>query len=160
MKQWNSGKMVEFILDLIFQEFFIFKMGKYRISDVIIFLKLLVAFLLFAGICAVFQAVFFEPSKNYFQEESVMYFEESQSFIQSNKEYLSQVVSVKGIVTDVTLSSPYISVILDGTLCFSFESEKTQENIQLTDTLSIKGRYEGSDDVFEEYSFTDCSVYN
>tara|TARA_X000000368_G_C22636088_1_gene538862 strand:- start:182 stop:559 length:378 start_codon:yes stop_codon:yes gene_type:complete len=100
------------------------------------------------------------PSTNYYDVPVKHSFENSKQFVNVQDKFVSQVVSVKGIVTDVTLSSPYISVILDGTLCFSFESEKTQENIQLTDTLSIKGRYEGYDELFEEYSFTDCSVYN
>lgn len=100
------------------------------------------------------------PSINYYDIPVQHSFENSKQFINVHEEFVSQVVSIKGIVTDVTLSSPYISVILDGNLCFSFESEKNQVNIQLTDTLSIKGRYEGYDELFEEYSFTDCSVYN
>ena len=100
------------------------------------------------------------PSTNYYALPVKYSFENSNQFVSFQDEFVSQVVSVKGVVTDVTLSSPYISVILDGILCFSFESDKTQENIQLTDTLSIKGRYEGYDELIEEYSFTDCSVYN
>jgi len=100
------------------------------------------------------------PSTIYYDAPVKYSFENSKQFVDVQDQFVSQVVSVKGVVTDVTLSSPYISVILDGILCFSFESEKTQENIQLTDTLSIKGRYEGYDELFEEYSFTDCRVYN
>ena len=100
------------------------------------------------------------PSTNYYELPVKYSFENSKQFVNVQDEFVSQVVSIKGVVTDVTFSSPYISVILDGILCFSFESEKNQENILLSDTLSIKGRYEGYDELFEEYSFTDCSVYN
>lgn len=100
------------------------------------------------------------PSTNYYDVPVKYSFENSKQFVNVQDEFVSQVVSIKGVVTDVTFSSPYISVILDGILCFSFESEKNQENILLSDTLSIKGRYEGYNELLEEYSFTDCSVYN
>ena len=71
------------------------------------------------------------PSTNYYDVPVKYSFENSKQFVNVQDEFVSQVVSIKGVVTDVTFSSPYISVILDGILCFSFESEKNQENILL-----------------------------
>lgn len=116
------------------------------------------------SVLGVLMLIFFlfisKPSVNYYNEESTHFFDNNEKFIERESEFVAKVVSVKGIVTDVTFSSPFISVVLDSVLCFSFESEKVQKDIQITDTLSIKGRYEGYDELFEEYSFTDCSVYN
>lgn len=116
------------------------------------------------SVLGVLMLIFFlfisKPSVNYYNEEPTHFFDNNEKFIEREFEFVAKVVSVKGIVTDVTFSSPFISVVLDSVLCFSFESEKVQKDIQITDTLSIKGRYEGYDELFEEYSFTDCSVYN
>ena len=68
------------------------------------------------------------------------------------------VIDVKGLITDVTLGSPFISVILDSNLHFSFESEKNRDEFIIYDSLTIKGRLEGYDDLFHQYTFTDCSV--
>ena len=41
---------------------------------------------------------------------------------------------------------------------FSVETINITKEINTNDELVIKGRYQGYDDLFDEYSFTDCSV--
>ena len=100
----------------------------------------------------------YRPSTNYLDKESDICFNNSENFIESSDNFISKVISVKGVVTDVILGSPYISVVLDSKLHFSFESSKTQSVFLISDTLSVKGRFEGYDDLFEQYTFTDCTV--
>ena len=100
----------------------------------------------------------YRPSTNYLEKESDIYFNNSENFIESSDNFISKVISVKGVVTDVISGSPYISVVLDSKLHFSFESSKTQSVFLISDTLSVKGRFEGYDDLFEQYTFTDCTV--
>ena len=112
--------------------------------------------LLFALITVI--VYIYRPSTNYLDMESDIYFNNSENFIESSDNFISKVISVKGVVTDVISGSPYISVVLDSKLHFSFESSKTQSVFLISDTLSVKGRFEGYDDLFEQYTFTDCTV--
>ena len=112
--------------------------------------------LLFALITVI--VYIYRPSTNYLEKESDIYFNNSENFIESSDNFISKVISVKGVVTDVISGSPYISVVLDSKLHFSFESSKTQSVFLISDTLSVKGRFEGYDDLFEQYTFTDCTV--
>ena len=112
--------------------------------------------LLFALITVI--VYIYRPSTNYLDKESDIYFNNSENFIESSDNFISKVISVKGVVTDVISGSPYISVVLDSKLHFSFESSKTQSVFLISDTLSVKGRFEGYDDLFEQYTFTDCTV--
>ena len=112
--------------------------------------------LLFALITVI--VYIYRPSTNYLDMESDIYFNNSENFIESSDNFISKVISVKGVVTDVISGSPYISVVLDSKLHFSFESSQTQSVFLISDTLSVKGRFEGYDDLFEQYTFTDCTV--
>ena len=112
--------------------------------------------LLFALITVI--VYIYRPSTNYLEKESDIYFNNSENFIESSDNFISKVISVKGVVTDVISGSPYISVVLDSKLHFSFESSQTQSVFLISDTLSVKGRFEGYDDLFEQYTFTDCTV--
>lgn len=112
--------------------------------------------LLFALITVI--VYIYRPSTNYLDKESDIYFNNSENFIESSDNFISKVISVKGVVTDVISGSPYISVVLDSKLHFSFESSQTQSVFLISDTLSVKGRFEGYDDLFEQYTFTDCTV--
>ena len=112
--------------------------------------------LLFALITVI--VYIYRPSTNYLDKESDIYFNNSENFIESSDNFISKVISVKGVVTDVISGSPFISVVLDSKLHFSFESSKTQSVFLISDTLSVKGRFEGYDDLFEQYTFTDCTV--
>ena len=100
----------------------------------------------------------YRPSTNYLERESDIYFYNLENFIDSSDNYVSKVISIKGSITDVVSGSPYISVVLDSKLHFSFESSKTQSVFLVGDTISIKGRFEGYDELFEQYTFTDCTV--
>ena len=100
----------------------------------------------------------YRPSTNYLERESDVYFYNLENFIDSSDNYVSKVISIKGSITDVVSGSPYISVVLDSKLHFSFESSKTQSVFLVGDTISVKGRFEGYDDLFEQYTFTDCTV--
>jgi len=97
-------------------------------------------------------------SQNYYETREEFSFENSKQFIDLQSEYLSKVVSIKGVVTNLTFSSPYLSIVLNDNLHFSFEIENNNQNIQFQDTVIIKGRYEGFDELFEQYSFTNCRV--
>ena len=98
------------------------------------------------------------PSKNFYLTDSEHSFRSTNQFKQLHSQYIGKVIDVKGLITDVTLGSPFISVVLDSNLHFSFESEKTQDEFIINDSLTIKGRLEGYDDLFNQYTFTDCSV--
>ena len=100
----------------------------------------------------------YRPSTNYFERKSDVYFYNLENFIDSSDNYVSKVISFKGSITDIVSGSPYISVVLDSKLHFSFESSKTQSVFLIGDTISVKGRFEGYDDLFEQYTFTDCTV--
>ena len=98
------------------------------------------------------------PSINYLSITSEKSFSSTNQFEEIQSEYIGKVIDITGVVTDLTLGSPYINVVLDSNLFFSFESEKTQDEFTISDTLTIKGRFEGYDDLFHQYTFTDCSV--
>ena len=100
----------------------------------------------------------YRPSTNYLERESDVYFYNLKNFIDSSDNYVSKVISIKGSITDVISGSPYISVVLESKLHFSFESTKTQSVFLVGDTISVKGRFEGYDNLFEQYTFTDCTV--
>ena len=100
----------------------------------------------------------YRPSTNYLERESDVYFYNLENFIDSSDNYVSKVISIKGSITNVVSGSPYISVVLDSKLHFSFESSKTQSVFLVGDTISVKGRFEGYDELFEQYTFTDCTV--
>ncbi|MAO72412.1 MAG: hypothetical protein CMD02_07915 [Flavobacteriales bacterium] len=98
------------------------------------------------------------PSTNYLLTTSEKSFSSTSQFEVIQSEYIGKVIDIKGVITDLTLGSPYISVVLDSNLYFSFESKKTQDEFSISDTLTIKGRFEGYDDLFYQYTFTDCSI--
>ena len=112
--------------------------------------------LLFALITVI--VYIYRPSTNYLERESDVYFYNLKNFIDSSDNYVSKVISIKGSITDVVSGSPYISVVLESKLHFSFESTKTQSVFLVGDTISVKGRFEGYDNLFEQYTFTDCTV--
>lgn len=98
------------------------------------------------------------PSTNYLLTTSEKSFSSTNQFEEIHTQYIGKVIDIKGVITDLTLGSPYKSVVLDNNLYFSFESEKSKDAFSISDTLTIKGRYEGYDDLFNQYTFTDCSI--
>ena len=61
------------------------------------------------------------PPKNFFLTDSEHSFRSTNQFKELHSQYIGKVIDVKGLITDVTLSSPFISVILDSNLHFYFE---------------------------------------
>jgi len=98
------------------------------------------------------------PATDYFNKESEIYFDSTDDFKKINKEYVSKIVTIKGQVTNVNSVSPFLSVTLDGSFLFSFDMSKTNSQFIIQDQILIKARFVGYDDLFDEYSFTDCKV--
>jgi len=98
------------------------------------------------------------PATDYFNKESEIYFDSTDDFKKINKEYVSKIVTIKGQVTNVNSVSPFLSVTLDGSFLFSFDMSKTNSQFIIQDQIVIKARFVGYDDLFDEYSFTDCKV--
>ena len=98
------------------------------------------------------------PATDYFNKESEIYFDSTDDFKKINKEYVSKIVTIKGQVTNVNSVSPFLSVTLDGSFLFSFDMSKTNFQFIIQDQIVIKARFVGYDDLFDEYSFTDCKV--
>ncbi|MBT5858510.1 MAG: hypothetical protein HOA52_02670 [Flavobacteriales bacterium] len=99
-----------------------------------------------------------QPATDYFNKESEIYFDSTDDFKKINKEYVSKIVTIKGQVTNVNSVSPFLSVTLDGSFLFSFDMSKTNSQFIIQDQIVIKARFVGYDDLFDEYSFTDCKV--
>ena len=113
----------------------------------IIFSALIIGFLSFLYISM--------PSKNYFLTTSEHSFRSTNQFKEFHSEYIGKVMMLKFCYRS-DLGSLYI--VLDSNLHFSFESEKNQEEFIINDSLTIKGRAEGYDDLLHQYTFTDCGV--
>ena len=65
---------------------------------------------------------------------------------------------ITGVVTKIDPVSPFVSITLDTSFVFSFEMTKTEKNFFLGEKIKVKSRFVGFDDLFEEYSFTDCNI--
>ena len=98
------------------------------------------------------------PSTDYFLSKSEKYFDSTSDFEKVHSEYIGQVVDIKGVVDNLDLEENFTNITLDSFFFFSVETIKITKEIIINDELIIKGRYEGYDDLFDEYSFTDCSV--
>lgn len=98
------------------------------------------------------------PATDYFNKASEIYFDSTDDFKKINKEYVSKIVTIKGQVTNINSVSPFLSVTLDGSFLFSFDMSKTNSQFIIQDQIVIKARFVGYDDLFDEYSFTDCKV--
>ena len=120
-------------------------------KNFIIFILLMVA-----GITSLLYVL--NPATDYFNKESEIYFDSTDDFKKINKEYISRIVTIKGQVTNVNSVSPFLSVTLDGSFLFSFDMSKTNSQFIIQDQIVIKARFVGYDDLFDEYSFTDCKV--
>ena len=65
-------------------------------------------------------------SINYLSITSEKSFSSTNQFEEIQSEYIGKVIDITGVVTDLTLGSPYINVVLDSNLFFSFESENSR----------------------------------
>ena len=99
-----------------------------------------------------------KPATDYLYSDSEKHFNLTSEFEEVHSEYIGQVIDIKGVVDTFDKDVKFTNINLDGYFLFSVETRNLTKEIAINDELVIKGRYEGYDDLFDEYSFTDCSV--
>ncbi len=99
-----------------------------------------------------------KPVTDCYTLKSEKNFDSTSQFVDVQKDYLSKIVEIKGVVTHINTVSPFVSITLDTSFVFSFEMTKTEKNFFLGEKIKVKSRFVGFDDLFEEYSFTDCNI--
>ncbi len=73
----------------------------------------------------------------------------------ATEKYLNQIILVNGKVTDILTKS----IVLDnGIVCTLDSSSIKLEFIQVNDTISLRGRLVGFDDLFEEIRLDHCFI--
>lgn len=98
------------------------------------------------------------PSTDYFVSKSEKHFDSTSDFQKVHSEYIGKVIDIKGVVDNLDVEGDFTNITLDSFFFFSVETINLEKEIKTNDELVIKGRYEGYDDLFDEYSFIDCSV--
>jgi len=98
------------------------------------------------------------PSTDYFLSKSEKHFDSTSDFQKVHLEYIGKVIDIKGIVKNLDVEGDFTNITLHSFFLFSVETITLTKEIKTNDKLLVKGRYEGYDDLFDEYSFTDCSV--
>ncbi len=73
----------------------------------------------------------------------------------ANKTYLDKTISVKGKITNIDLTNKIITV--DEKLSARF-TNKIPDNIKLQDSITLKGRLVGFDDLLEEIQMDQCAI--
>ena len=73
----------------------------------------------------------------------------------ANKTYLDKTISVKGKITNIDIANKIITV--DEKLSATF-TNKIPDNIKLLDSITLKGRLIGFDDLLEEIQMDQCTV--
>ena len=121
-----------------------------RIKFILIFFFLIVGFVTYLYIS--------KPATDYLYSDSEKYFNSTSDFQKVHLEYIGKVIEIKGIVKNLDVEGDYTNITLDSFFMFSVETINLTKEINTNDELVIKGRYQGYDDLFDEYSFTDCSV--
>ena len=99
-----------------------------------------------------------KPATDYYTLKSEKTFDSTSQFVDVQEDYLSKIVEIQGVVTHISTISPFVNITLDTSFVFSFEMTKTEKNFFLGEKLKVKSRFVGYDDLFEEYSFTDCNI--
>ena len=99
-----------------------------------------------------------KPATDYLYSNSEKHFNSTSDFEKVHLEYVGQVIDIKGVVDTFDEDKKFTNINLNGSFLFSVETRNLTKEIAINDELVIKGRYEGYDDLFDEYSFTDCSV--
>ena len=99
-----------------------------------------------------------KPAADYYTLHSEGTFDSTSIFVDVQHDYVSKIVEIQGIVTNINTVSPFINITLDNFFLFSFEMTKTEKNFSLGEKIKVKSRFVGYDDLFEEYSFTDCNI--
>ena len=99
-----------------------------------------------------------KPATDYYTLKSEKTFDSTSEFVDFQEDYLSKIVEIQGVVTHISTISPFVNITLDTSFVFSFEMTKIEKNFFLGEKLKVKSRFVGYDDLFEEYSFTDCNI--
>jgi len=99
-----------------------------------------------------------KPATDYYTLKSEKTFDSTSQFVDVQEDYLSKIVEIQGVVTHINTVSPFVNITLDTSFVFSFEMTKTEKNFFLGEKIKVKSRFVGFDDLFEEYSFTDCNI--
>ena len=99
-----------------------------------------------------------KPATDYYTLKSEETFDSTSQFVDVQEDYLSKIVEIQGVVTHINTVSPFVNITLDTSFVFSFEMTKTEKNFFLGEKIKVKSRFVGYDDLFEEYSFTDCNI--
>ena len=99
-----------------------------------------------------------KPATDYLYSNSEKHFNSTSDFEKVHLEYVGKVIDIKGVVDTFYEDEKFTNINLDDSFLFSVETRNLTKEIAINDELVIKGRYEGYDDLFDEYSFTDCSV--
>ncbi len=99
-----------------------------------------------------------KPATDYLYSDSEKHFNSTSDFQKVHLEYIGKVIDIKGIVKNLDVEGDFTNITLDSFFLFSMGTINLTKAIEINDELVIKGRYEGYDDLFDEYSFTYCSV--
>ena len=99
-----------------------------------------------------------KPATDYYILKSEKTFDSTSQFVDVHEDYLSKIVEIQGVVTHINTVSPFVNITLDTSFLFSFEMTKTEKNFFLGEKIKVKSRFVGYDNLFEEYSFTDCNI--
>ena len=67
-------------------------------------------------------------------------------------------IDIKGVITSVSEEDKFTNIILNSSFLFSFEMTKIDRDFILGEKIKVKSRFVGYDDLFNEYSFTDCDI--
>ena len=98
------------------------------------------------------------PSIDYFELGCEKHFNLTSEFEEVHSEYIGKVICIKGVVDNFDVDGNFTNITLDSFFLFSVETINLTKEIKINDELVMKGRYQGYDDLFDEYSFTYCSV--
>ncbi len=99
-----------------------------------------------------------KPATDYLYSDSEKHFNLTSEFEEVHSEYIGKVICIKGVVDNFDVDGNFTNITLDSFFLFSVETINLTKEIKTNDELVMKGRYQGYDDLFDEYSFTYCSV--
>ena len=99
-----------------------------------------------------------KPATDYLYSDSEKHFNLTSEFEEVHSEYIGKVICIKGVVDNFDVDGNFTNITLDSFFLFSVETINLTKEIKTNDGLVMKGRYQGYDDLFDEYSFTYCSV--
>tara|TARA_B100000902_G_scaffold149523_2_gene146076 strand:- start:12758 stop:13144 length:387 start_codon:yes stop_codon:yes gene_type:complete len=121
-------------------------------------MKYLILVLVFSIIIPLYY--YTKKSTDYSMSKSEFSFNNVSDFNNNHNEYVSKVIDIYGEVSHIIRSSPSITLKIDDEYAFNFNIDDFDHNIQEGMNVRIKARYVGYDDLFGEYSFTDCLIIN